>query len=334
MTKGLLMDQQRPDPGEHVGSLPAAPTRNLLIVHTPNGAQDLSDWLQVKQRIEASAPDIEVRIASNHARNSTTRRWQVRRPSLVFSPCPLMEFEPRGGTVYCGRSISKLEQTERIASKGLPVPPTAILSRDLVPDPERWGRYVVVKPLRGGMGRDIRLLRIEDVAKRFAELTLHGEREMVIQPYIEHSEEGYPTEYRVLTMFGHALYAARGRWGVPRPPLEEIASAPNGIIASNDSGQLSGRVRVLCNDPEIIGLGERAHSAFPGIPVLGVDIIRSDVGKLYVMEVNPMGFTWHLSSGVAKALYSPEYVRELYAQFGALDRVAQLLIEKTRAEAT
>jgi hypothetical protein len=327
------MDEQRSGPGEQAASLAAAPTRNLLIVHTPNGGQDLSDWLQVKQRIEASAPDIEVRIATNCSPNSTTRRWQVRRPSLVFSPCPLMEFEPRGGTIYCGRPISKLEQIERLASKDLPVPPTAILSRDLVLDPERWGRYVVVKPLRGGMGRDIRLLRTEDVAERFAELTLNGEREMVIQPYIEHSEEGYPTEYRVLTMFGHVLYAARNRWGAPRPPLEEIASAPNGIIASND--KTFGRVRVLCNDPEIIGLGERAHSAFPDIPVLGVDIIRnSDAGRLYAMEVNPMGFTWHFSSGVSKTSYPPDFVRELYAQFGALDHVAQLLIEKTRAEAT
>src|SRR5262245_18360479 len=122
------MDEQRAGRGEHATSRPAAPTRNLLIVNTPNGAQDLSDWLQVKQRIEASAPDIEVRIATNHSPNSTTLRWQVRRPSLVFSPCPLMEYEPKGGTVYCGRPISKLEQIERLASKDLPVPPTEILS--------------------------------------------------------------------------------------------------------------------------------------------------------------------------------------------------------------
>jgi len=31
--------------------------------------------------------------------------------------------------------------------------------------------------------------------------------------------------------------------------------------------------------------------------------------------------------------YPAEHVRNLYAQFGALDKVAQLLIEKTREEA-
>jgi len=44
-----------------------------------------------------------------------------------------------------------------------------------------------------------------DLSKRWAELTLNDTRSMVIQPYIEHSENGYPTEYRVLTLFGRAL---------------------------------------------------------------------------------------------------------------------------------
>jgi hypothetical protein len=97
------------------------PVRNLLIVHTPI-AQDISDWVEVKRRIEARASDIEVRIGNNEAANSVTRRWQVSRPSLVFSPVPLLAYQPRGGTVYAGRALSKLEQTERLARHGLPVP--------------------------------------------------------------------------------------------------------------------------------------------------------------------------------------------------------------------
>jgi hypothetical protein len=34
---------------------------------------------------------------------------------LVFSPVPLLAYQPRGGTVYAGRAVSKLEQTERLA---------------------------------------------------------------------------------------------------------------------------------------------------------------------------------------------------------------------------
>jgi len=155
---------------------------------------------------------------------------------------------------------------------------------------------------------------------------------MLIQPYIDHSENGYPTEYRVLTLFGHVLYCARNNWAVARPPLEEIAADREGIIASNN--KRFGRLRMLCNDAEIIALGEQAHAAFPQCPVLGVDIVRDvETRKLYVIEVNPGGATWHFSSPSGKNLYTAEHRRNLYAQFGALDRTAQLLIEKTREEA-
>jgi hypothetical protein len=114
----------------HAASVAAEPTRNLLIVHTPP-FQALSDWLEVKQRIEARAPDIEVRIATNGSPNSVTARWQISRPSLVFSVSALSQFKPRGGTVWAGHPMSKLEQIERLASNGFLVPPTRMLSPDL-----------------------------------------------------------------------------------------------------------------------------------------------------------------------------------------------------------
>jgi glutathione synthase/RimK-type ligase-like ATP-grasp enzyme len=121
---------------------------------------------------------------------------------LVFSPFVLAEYRPKGGTVYAGRGCSKLDQIERLSRQGLPVPRTAKLTRDLTIDPVLWGQYVVAKPLRGGMGRDVYLVPTSEVAERYAVLTLNDTREMIIQPYIEHSENEFPTEYRVLTLFG------------------------------------------------------------------------------------------------------------------------------------
>src|SRR5262249_10948287 len=275
----------------------------------------------------------EVRIATNGARNSVTARWQSSRPSLVFSPYSMREYRPKRGTVYASRGFSKLDQIERLSRQGLPVPRTAKLTRDLTFDTAVWGRYVVAKPLRGAMGRDVYLVRTSEVAARYGPLTLNDTREMIVQPYVEHSEDGYPTEYRVLTLFGKVLYSARNCWGEPRRSLEEIACDPRGIIASNDKH--FGRMRTVCNDPEIIALGEQTHAAFPECPTLGVDLLRDlDTGKIYVMEVNPAGDTWHLSSLLTKNFFTPEHTRDLYTQFGALDRIAQLLIEKTRLEAS
>jgi hypothetical protein len=112
-----------------------------------------------------------------------------------------------------------------------------------------------------------------------------------------------------------------------RPPLAEIAADPLGIIASNNK-TMGGHIRSICYDSEIISLGQRAHQAFPECPVIGVDIIReSQSRRLYVLEVNPHGAVWHFSSPFAKNL-DPEYVRERYAQFNALDLAADLLIQK------
>jgi hypothetical protein len=68
--------------------------------------------------------------------------------------------------------------------------------------------------------------------------------------------------------------------------------------------------------------------------VLGVDIIRdSQNGTLSVLEVNPGGDVWHLSSLLAKNFFTREHVRDLYAQFDALALCANLLMEKTRRAA-
>ena len=91
--------------------------------------------------------------------------------------------------------------------------------------------------------------------------------------------------------------------------LAEIAADPLGIIASNNK-TMGGHIRAICNDSEIISLGQNAHRAFPECPVIGVDIIReSQSGRLYVLEANPHGDVWHFSSPFAKNL-DPEYVRE------------------------
>jgi hypothetical protein len=311
----------------------AGPVRNLLIMHS-TVRQDISDWVEVIRRIEVRARDIEVRVATNGKPNSAIERWQVSRPSLVFSPFELRVYQPRGGTVYSGRRLNKLDQIERLNRQGVPVPLSSKLTPDLALDPARWGDYAVIKPLDGGKGQDVYLVQTGKVAARYAELTQNGTRDMLIQPYIEHTENGYPTEYRVMTLFGKVIYSARNSWAMPRTAtLEEIANDPKGIIASNS--RHCGRARTVWSDAEIISLGEKAHAAFPDIPVLGVDVVRDAESKrLFVMEVNPTGDTWHLSSYLKTDPLPEQHRRDLYAQFGALDRVAQLLIEKTRAEAS
>jgi hypothetical protein len=310
------------------------PTRNLLILQETS-AQDPSDWIAIKQRIDRDAPDIEVRIANVRHPNSVTARWQVRRPSLVFSPTFLFRYVPRGGAVFSGRFLGKDEQLRRLSSIGVRTPRTEDLSSVSSFDPKEWGEYVVVKPKHLNGGAYIKLVRATDVSARYKELIALADDRFVVQPFIDHSVDGYPTHYRVLSMFGRALYCVGRRWGNMRPPLAPlaaIAANPLGVIASN-SERMGDPLFSICNDSEIISLGERAHEAFPECGVLGVDIIRErQSGRLYVMEVNSHGTVWHLSSPLAKT-FDPQHIRERYAQFNALDRAADLLIQKTRMAA-
>ncbi|MEO8667985.1 MAG: hypothetical protein ABI399_05665, partial [Bauldia sp.] len=209
------------------------PAFNLLILHTVPD-QALADWLTVKRKIESRAPDIEVRIASNLESDEAVRAWQITRPSLVFSPIHLVTYKPPGGKVYVGRNfVDKLRETEHLIAAGLPVPESRLLTRGLVLNPATWGEYSVIKPNIGSSkGANVRLVRTTSIRLRYLELTLNDRSPMIVQKFIDSTdEENRLCSYRVLTMFGRPLYARRWRWRRSRRPLAAIADDPIGGIA-------------------------------------------------------------------------------------------------------
>jgi len=167
-------------------------SRNLLILQTTY-EQDPSDWITVQKRIERDAPDIEVRIANNGHANSVTARWQVRRPSVVFSPSVLIDFVPRGGAVFSGRLISKDKQLLRLSGIGILTPRTEILSPLSFFDPKEWGDYLVVKPSRSHSGHGVKLVRTADLRSRYSELT-------ALLPMIPFSSSRLSTTPRTATL--------------------------------------------------------------------------------------------------------------------------------------
>ena len=89
----------------------------------------------------------------------------------------------------------------------------------------------------------------------------------------------------------------------------------------------------LARDADVIALAENAHAAFPDQPLLGTDIVRdADTGKLYVIECNPRGDAWLLSSDMGRMIEQANGL-DFARQFGALDIAAETLIRETRARA-
>lgn len=86
-------------------------------------------------------------------------------------------------------------------------------------------------------------------------------------------------------------------------------------------------------DEEVIRLGEAAHSAFPDIPLLGADIVREvPSGKLYILEVNAIGYIWHFSSSMGIS-FQNQFNFNLESQFDGLTKAAHILATKTQGTA-
>ena len=89
----------------------------------------------------------------------------------------------------------------------------------------------------------------------------------------------------------------------------------------------------LSDDAEVLRLAERAHAAFPDVPLLGVDIVRRHPdGPLYVLEANPRGGGWQF--GTPRGMRAQrEFGFSLEAQFDGLRKAARILAQMTRTQA-
>lgn len=316
---------------------PRAATRNLVLVHE-RGSQDIADFFRIRELIGARAPDIEVLIAHSHHPCSATRRKAARRPSLVFSPTPLVNFRPRAGKVYSGTQISKFEQMRRLQAAGIATPDTLRLDAETELDPASWGSLTVIKPDIGGRGEDVAVFRTSELRERGQSLwpadDARQRRSMIAQKFIDTGP--HPTKHRMLVLFGRPLYCEEQASVAPAPPVDPAGTGPiDGHVtspASSPSTAGTRRTRVSF-DADVLALAPLTAAAFPEAALLGLDILReAATGRLYVLEANPIGYTWHLSSGLGKIAQKRLGI-DRYAQFDALSVAADALIEKTRAEA-
>ena len=305
---------------------------NLVIVHTP-GLQALSDFTTIKSLIAARAPEIEVFILANGMRHSVTRKWAASRRTLVFSPVPIERFSPLRGKVYACRRLGKLEEIRRLAAAGLPVPDTVQVEPDTRLDPQGWGPFSVVKPIAARQGEGVRLRRTIDVGWTDpwswpADDPCFGQA-ILAQRFIDTGP--FARSHRVLVVFGRCVYSIVSRQLTARPAIELDARESVDLPIASNAGE---RSIELDFEPDVIDLSCRAARAFPDIPVLGVDVVReAATGGLYLLEVNAAGYTWQLSSDYGEVL-KKKHNLDLAAQFGALDIIADALIEVTRREGT
>jgi hypothetical protein len=314
----------------------SAKSRTLILVHHPD-RQQRQDFDEIKAKVETLAPHIDVHVAEagGSADQLDDHIWQ--RPCLIVSFGPL-RFRPKRGLIYCCRPIPKFRQVQNLHRAGVPVPLTAQLRFGQPLDKGVWGPLVVLKPTTPGFMShgSVFLMRTEKVVE-LAEVAFpagHPSRRLpvLVQRFVDTGER--PCYNRVLTLFGEALYCRKGYTANPRPPLDASDDVLlNAKIATN---ALFGE-RHADNDPDVLNLARRAYAAMPAIPLQGVDIIREQAtGRLFVLEVNPGGNTWHFSSRHTQHFQDNPHATsraERIAQFGAWGVAARALIRKTMEKA-
>jgi len=313
--------------------------KHLVIVHHP-GQQAMSDWRQVSAHIRRIDPSIGVFVVSAARADEEVMRVAAQKPTLVFSASGTGKVLPLRGKVYQGYQIPKFKQLQMLAAAGVPVPQTQVLMPGIRLEPRQWGPVVLVKPLdisSSSTGLGIHLMRTERV-KYIAPTDYPQDHPgrlgpMVAQQFIDSGPKFFM--YRVLSLFGRALYCMQIQSDLDLVSLtaddETLERAPVALQ------HVPGRQRLFVYKADVMALVEATHRAIPDIPLKGIDIVReAGTGRLYVLEVNPGGNTWHFSSrhvAETRAAESPEYTRQMYEHLDAMGSAAQVLVEVTRREA-
>jgi hypothetical protein len=313
--------------------------RHLIIGYRPTW-QSLEDLNTIAGHVRELDPTIRTFIMPTTQRNSVSRKVAATRPTMVVSNGRIVEFRPVRGKVYQGWPIPKLEEVRRLQMAGLPVPRTELLTPSLKLDPAEWGDVVIVKPTDIGTsshGRGIQLMRtsrVRYIAPKDYPAGHPGRLgPMLVQQYIDTGPR--LTTYRVLMFFGEPLYIQFNMGSIGAPPLDaDDETIENARIALQAADT---RQAEIVDAPDVLALARQMHAAVPEIPLKGCDFLReASTGKLYLIELNAGGNTWHFSSAYGaklRAELGPDFERRRRTQFDALRTTARVLVQKTNAEA-
>ena len=311
--------------------------RHLILVNKP-GWQARGDFELIKERIIVSAPEIEVFIATSTDKDEALAELAAKRPTLCVSFSPLDQFMPLRGRVYAGRGISKSIQLELLAAQGIAVPKSVLLTEGVTLDPKIFGPVVLLKPSTiagGSKGKGMALVPTEQVKYRppesYPEEHPASKAPLLAQQFIDTGDN--VSAYRVLTLLGEVIYCLRIQVDDARPALSSIVEETTGIKIATNTSAAASRDRRLVEDEDVLQLARRCQEAEPTTPLKGIDIVREQrTGKLYVLELNTVSNTWHISSDslLRNNLFPAD---QIIAQFGAFDVAARVLVDRCRDEA-
>lgn len=307
--------------------------RNLVLIH--RGTDYESDFEEIASKVFALDEDITIyTITSASDDQMPTKAWL--HPTLVVALMPRFNLKINRGTILRNRPIPKLRQAKMMQEAGIPTPPILPLQFGMNPDPIMFGDFVMIKPMSLNLtssGKGIQVFR----RKRLRQLKItdfppdhliHKDREgYLVQKFINTGR--YASTYRISTFLGKVLYSMKYKSLEASPDL----GGSDSVIEGGSFTQKGNRENLLDDSPEPISLAKRIAEVFSDIPLLAIDLVVEEASsKIYAIEVNAGGNTWHFSSKMwaERRAKNPELIRNMKLQYSAFDRAAQALVEKTQ----
>lgn len=322
------------------------PKRNLIIIH--RGPEYQRDFDVIATKVNALDRNITVfHLPSNLKTDIPASAWQ--HPTLTISLDDLFRIPILRGPIIRSSAVQKLGQQDIFRRNAIPTPPALRFKFGMTLDPILFGEFVVLKTLdlsRTSQGDDVHLFRRRRLEMLSADQlpTNHPVRvspsTYLVQRFIDTGEN--PNYFRVSVFLGEILYIWHTGIHEKRAPFFATDDVLERSIVDIKGGTM---FRSLVLDDELSSLALRTADAFPDKPLLAIDIVRDyNTGKLWVLEVNAGGNSWHFSSEYGKQLRTDfglqmganaasadERGRQLLIeQFGAFDIAARVLTKKTQ----
>jgi hypothetical protein len=314
--------------------------KNLILVANPR-AMDWRDFHEISQIVMRENPRIHPIVVSTEQESTVVPDPLWQRPSLTVSFGDTGKFKPRRGVVLRNRTIHKYQQYVQFRLAGVDTPRTANFNASHEYTATDWGEFCILKPSdlgKMGKGGSVRLQRTVRLPAfdpaRYPEEHVFRNSRLLVQSFIDTG--AHPVNWRVLTLLGEPLYCFRSTCPVARPPLD----SPDDVIESAviepkhpDAKQIFAYqdMRRFEADAAVMAFAREVYRAFPRIPLQGCDIVREEAtGKLYILEINPGGNTWHFSSPIFARQRELLGGKEVFTrQLDAFGAAARILARRT-----
>jgi hypothetical protein len=282
-----------------------------------------SDFRELAEWVNELTDGTQAVVVSDE-RNSVSAADVPDVPTLTVSFSPVRRFRPRRGPVLQGQLVPKSAEYRALEALGIPVPRWVRLLPGRTPDLSQLGPYVVTKPDFGARGADVRIERRDLVTWTPPRTDLTRRWGGPFNPRIAQDfvyTGLWPKSTRVVTLLGTAMLSYEIEASHERQPLRSLGDFHGQSVVSSGRG-CSFRLAV---DEEALRLAERAHAAFPRVPLLGFDIVRDvNTGQRFVLEANSLGYVWDFSSQSGLSIQA-EFGFDLAAQLDGRRKAVRAL---------